>query len=303
MSQNSIKCSGEHPSCKRCITRGLACEYAKEGRVRGPNKPKPKANATSTASPTSSTSTAASAAMNSETTPTSSKTGDYGARAGPHRSQSSHSSGGSSDETPMEASSHSLFLPTSPGGRDVQSSHSEYPYRQSVSNSPPLSSPSFSRGRRPGIDSGPIPSTTSRHSSLGEHPSPRSHLMDVHLEPASSLYRLSGAAIGDEGRSRLGSSSRDIRTSDIVPRMAVHSLPPDTHLYPYQHPLQPRDQQRDAPEHSYLSETIGSRPRQVSPLSPYPIPPAAETCLSRSLASGVSISTPRPTRPVISNAA
>ncbi|KAG5642127.1 hypothetical protein DXG03_003577 [Asterophora parasitica] len=36
------KCSGEHPTCKRCITRGLVCEYAKEGRVRGPNKPKPK---------------------------------------------------------------------------------------------------------------------------------------------------------------------------------------------------------------------------------------------------------------------
>ncbi|KAL0579084.1 hypothetical protein V5O48_002926 [Marasmius crinis-equi] len=37
------KCSGEHPSCKRCLTRGLVCQYAKEGRVRGPNKPKPKA--------------------------------------------------------------------------------------------------------------------------------------------------------------------------------------------------------------------------------------------------------------------
>ncbi|KAF9463825.1 hypothetical protein BDZ94DRAFT_1297661 [Collybia nuda] len=36
------KCSGEHPSCKRCTTRGLVCEYAKEGRVRGPNKPKVK---------------------------------------------------------------------------------------------------------------------------------------------------------------------------------------------------------------------------------------------------------------------
>ncbi|KAJ3793714.1 hypothetical protein GGU11DRAFT_748663 [Lentinula aff. detonsa] len=36
------KCSGEHPSCKRCLNRGLVCEYAKEGRVRGPNKPKPK---------------------------------------------------------------------------------------------------------------------------------------------------------------------------------------------------------------------------------------------------------------------
>lgn len=36
------QCSGEHPSCKRCATRGLICEYAKEGRVRGPNKPKSK---------------------------------------------------------------------------------------------------------------------------------------------------------------------------------------------------------------------------------------------------------------------
>ncbi|KAG6818703.1 hypothetical protein H0H93_002648 [Arthromyces matolae] len=36
------KCSGEHPTCKRCFTRGLVCEYAKEGRVRGPNKIKPK---------------------------------------------------------------------------------------------------------------------------------------------------------------------------------------------------------------------------------------------------------------------
>ncbi|KAG5719387.1 hypothetical protein E4T56_gene13488 [Termitomyces sp. T112] len=39
------KCSGEHPTCKRCATRGLVCEYAKEGRVRGPNKPKPKTGA------------------------------------------------------------------------------------------------------------------------------------------------------------------------------------------------------------------------------------------------------------------
>lgn len=38
------QCSGEHPSCKRCATRGLICEYAKEGRVRGPNKPKSKSS-------------------------------------------------------------------------------------------------------------------------------------------------------------------------------------------------------------------------------------------------------------------
>lgn len=36
------KCSGERP-CARCKQRGLVCEYSKEGRVRGPNKPKIKA--------------------------------------------------------------------------------------------------------------------------------------------------------------------------------------------------------------------------------------------------------------------
>jgi hypothetical protein len=37
----SNKCSGEHPSCQRCLTRGLVCAYAAERRMRGPNKPKP----------------------------------------------------------------------------------------------------------------------------------------------------------------------------------------------------------------------------------------------------------------------
>ncbi|KAJ3574585.1 hypothetical protein NP233_g1674 [Leucocoprinus birnbaumii] len=43
------KCSGEHPSCKRCINRGLVCEYAKEGRVRGPNKTKNSTGVTTSA--------------------------------------------------------------------------------------------------------------------------------------------------------------------------------------------------------------------------------------------------------------
>src|SRR5262249_37472473 len=34
------QCSGEHPTCNRCLTRGLICEYSKEGRLRGPNRPK-----------------------------------------------------------------------------------------------------------------------------------------------------------------------------------------------------------------------------------------------------------------------
>ncbi|KAI0791899.1 hypothetical protein C8Q75DRAFT_805497 [Abortiporus biennis] len=32
------KCSGEHPTCQRCKTRGLTCEYAPERKMRGPNK-------------------------------------------------------------------------------------------------------------------------------------------------------------------------------------------------------------------------------------------------------------------------
>ncbi|OSC96683.1 hypothetical protein PYCCODRAFT_1259471 [Trametes coccinea BRFM310] len=36
------KCSGDHPACQRCISRGLQCEYAPERKMRGPNKNKRK---------------------------------------------------------------------------------------------------------------------------------------------------------------------------------------------------------------------------------------------------------------------
>lgn len=32
------KCTGEKPSCNRCVSRGLTCEYAPQHRVRGPNR-------------------------------------------------------------------------------------------------------------------------------------------------------------------------------------------------------------------------------------------------------------------------
>ncbi|KZT24339.1 hypothetical protein NEOLEDRAFT_1179332 [Neolentinus lepideus HHB14362 ss-1] len=52
------KCSGEHPTCARCVSRGLICEYASERRMRGPNKRKNKPPlpplSTSSGSPTSS---------------------------------------------------------------------------------------------------------------------------------------------------------------------------------------------------------------------------------------------------------
>ncbi|KAI0816880.1 hypothetical protein BC628DRAFT_1424168 [Trametes gibbosa] len=36
------KCSGDHPTCQRCLSRGLQCEYAPERKMRGPNKQKRK---------------------------------------------------------------------------------------------------------------------------------------------------------------------------------------------------------------------------------------------------------------------
>ncbi|KAI0832686.1 hypothetical protein BC628DRAFT_1414955 [Trametes gibbosa] len=36
------KCSGDHPICQRCLSRGLQCEYAPERKMRGPNKQKRK---------------------------------------------------------------------------------------------------------------------------------------------------------------------------------------------------------------------------------------------------------------------
>ncbi|KAI0364774.1 hypothetical protein BV20DRAFT_816333 [Pilatotrama ljubarskyi] len=36
------KCSGDHPTCQRCLSRGLQCEYAPERKMRGPNKNKRK---------------------------------------------------------------------------------------------------------------------------------------------------------------------------------------------------------------------------------------------------------------------
>uniref|UniRef100_D8QJE6 Zn(2)-C6 fungal-type domain-containing protein n=2 Tax=Schizophyllum commune (strain H4-8 / FGSC 9210) TaxID=578458 RepID=D8QJE6_SCHCM len=59
------KCSGDHPSCKRCQARGLACEYAKEGRTRGPNKTK-KQQAAEAARAASTTSNSQSTTSNSQ---------------------------------------------------------------------------------------------------------------------------------------------------------------------------------------------------------------------------------------------
>ncbi len=206
---------------------------------------------------------------------------------------------------PIEASSHSLFLPTSPGGHEGSTVAQRVPISSIyITFAAIVFTFVFTRASSRHRRRSKPRSTTSRHSSLDEHPSPRSHLMDVHLETASSLYRLSGPVIGDEGRSRLASSDRvDVRVSDNVPGMAVRPLPPNADLYPYQHPLQPQDQQRGVPEHSYPPETISVRPRQVSPFSISPIPPVAETCLSHPSAPIVPIPPSRTVGAAVSNAA
>ncbi|KDQ51348.1 hypothetical protein JAAARDRAFT_62562 [Jaapia argillacea MUCL 33604] len=62
------KCSGDHPSCQRCINRGLICEYAPERRMRGPNKPKNRDGSISSNSPPSSVSSRRSSVAGGATT-------------------------------------------------------------------------------------------------------------------------------------------------------------------------------------------------------------------------------------------
>ncbi|KAF9473529.1 hypothetical protein BDN70DRAFT_997584 [Pholiota conissans] len=282
------KCSGEHPSCKRCITRGLICEYAKEGRVRGPNKPKPKAStgATSTASPSasaSSTSTTASLAEQNDTTPTMTKTSEEASKAARHRAPSSQSSGGSSDQTTGEPIAQRLFLPSTSGIRIPQAMRGEYLQQQALSDSPPSSSTpiSLSRGRRSVVSSGPPmtssssssrqnslgghppagPSMTaavssSRQNSLGEYSSSRPYPADVHLDTASSLFRLSEAGAGEEGLSHSSSVTHSGSVSMISTRMGDlrHEESNFYHFQP-QPPIQQQEQHRGSHEHAYLAET------------------------------------------------
>ncbi|KAI0042372.1 hypothetical protein FA95DRAFT_1564382 [Auriscalpium vulgare] len=42
------KCSGDRPTCQRCLTRDLVCTYAPERKMRGPNKRKPHVASTKT---------------------------------------------------------------------------------------------------------------------------------------------------------------------------------------------------------------------------------------------------------------
>ena len=75
------QCSGEHPKCKRCCDRNLNCEYAKEGRVRGPNKSKAKISGSpggSEPSPVANTAISGRSSCRARTSSATSSTGSSG---------------------------------------------------------------------------------------------------------------------------------------------------------------------------------------------------------------------------------
>ncbi|KDR73193.1 hypothetical protein GALMADRAFT_158320 [Galerina marginata CBS 339.88] len=180
------KCSGEHPSCKRCITRGLVCEYAKEGRVRGPNKPKPNKNAAGGSNGSYNASHVATSSPTNSNNPTGPRRPSE-TRTRTSSTHSSNASGGSSEhpsQPPLNSSAVRSAL--------IRTGHFEGPL---ISGSPGFASLSTSgRANVPGHRS------SRRNSlSLGENRSSRPRPPDLQLETASNLYRLSGGDVGMAG--------------------------------------------------------------------------------------------------------
>ncbi|KAF8961143.1 hypothetical protein BDZ97DRAFT_1226399 [Flammula alnicola] len=272
------KCSGEHPSCKRCITRGLICEYAKEGRVRGPNKPKPKNGATSSPSGSASiASTVTSRSKNNDTTPTNTNTGKSRPASSRHRNSSSHSSAGSSDQATKQSAAQSLQLPPSVGERNDQILHGEHSHHPSISgSSSPTSSTSTSAsrgGHRSVVGHSASGSSSSRRNSLGEHRPSRPRPPDLHLSSASNLFRLSGGVTGEGTEPRSGSTAGvGMGMGDMGPGMGIGSpgigqgtAGGDSVFYPLRHHTQPpqQHQHRTGPSQGYTPDPLMGRIGQV----------------------------------------
>ncbi|CAA7263639.1 unnamed protein product [Cyclocybe aegerita] len=147
------KCSGEHPACKRCLARGLVCEYAKEGRVRGPNKPKAKMPPGGTGG----------SGSDGRSTPKGATGSGGGARGtSRNRTSSANSSAGSSDHPDLPPA-----------------------VRAALQRAEQDSSPSRRNGKRN------LGASRRNSLSLGEHRSNRPRPPDLHLDSPSSLYRIS----------------------------------------------------------------------------------------------------------------
>ncbi|KAL1746133.1 hypothetical protein HDZ31DRAFT_21616, partial [Schizophyllum fasciatum] len=218
------KCSGEHPSCKRCLARGLACEYAKEGRTRGPNKAKKQGDGKKE--------TAARTAGNDQRTASSDQRDQRIAGSGQlpagndqrpastgtdQREQGSRSKPPTPDgvaHRPLEAHDPRTTEGASPRAKDFNKR---------------MSLPTLPRPHRLSL-------------SMGEHRAARPRPPDLRLETQSLLYRLEGDGAqrkreeggrgpGDEGKHRAdGEAVQDARgalrrlDSDGTPRRHVHSL-------------------------------------------------------------------------------
>ncbi|KAF9563472.1 hypothetical protein CPC08DRAFT_748926 [Agrocybe pediades] len=177
------KCSGEHPTCKRCSTRGLVCEYAKEGRVRGPNKPKP-------GKPTTTASSSSDYATGSRVSTTS--TDPEGPGQPPpshirHRTSSTHSSSASGG-SPVNVTTEPLN-PTTIREALIRAGHIEVP----GGTPPPQFPASYRAARRNSL-------------SLSEHRASRPRPPDLHLETTSNLFRPTGEYGGETGTRRMPSN-------------------------------------------------------------------------------------------------
>ncbi|EKM77522.1 hypothetical protein AGABI1DRAFT_108042 [Agaricus bisporus var. burnettii JB137-S8] len=187
------KCSGDHPACKRCINRGLVCEYAKEGRVRGPNKVKSSTTGSSSlkniASSTTSdpeqngrTSSVNSSVGSAEHSGTSTFTGDTSETL----ESAVHSNEGSPvSPSPTRPEAHKMHSPSAisfvPMSQQQQQLHSPYsPHTGTLSQEfyamTNSSTPSESSSRRSSLSAVGV--------GLTEHRSSRSHPANIGLDTA-----------------------------------------------------------------------------------------------------------------------
>ncbi|KAF5346405.1 hypothetical protein D9758_012757 [Tetrapyrgos nigripes] len=247
------KCSGEHPSCKRCLTRGLICQYAKEGRVRGPNKPKAKTQNSNSSS--SSSGSNPSAAKGSQSTKPSSSPKTNEKDSVTHRSFSSTPSlsvspspspGDSSLQTSSSASDISSSSPsslltspltassdstesTSPVDLITQSSHEPIPVSEHRSSRPrPPQLRLMSGSQEPQLSSRPYTSVPNVHG----YPITPSHMLDVQPQstsPSSSLYSAPKSAMA-----ALMTSTPDstIASHGSIPSSLPSRFQYSTHLSP-----------------------------------------------------------------------
>ncbi|THU80860.1 hypothetical protein K435DRAFT_873932 [Dendrothele bispora CBS 962.96] len=170
-----VKCSGDHPSCERCLTRGLICQYAKDGRVRGSKKPKTKArNSNLSFSSTNSNSNSSKTTQSTDT-----------AAATP--SLRSSSVEGPTIDKVSSAPTFSVSSLSSPAEL-VHTPASDSPSPSSVFTSPLSAGSGSTASSTSPLDVYPQPGHDAL--SMDEYRGPQSHPSDLWLPSSSSLLPL-----------------------------------------------------------------------------------------------------------------